>query len=164
MKKNTILEFFNGISGKITNCFLPKNTLSKLDLTKSNERSSIDFLLRLSSGYWHKSLRLSLMLGAIMMMGYTVTAQSIKGVVPVQYPIDGSGVDGDAWAHEPTGTNSIYLNVGDLFDRLFFKAVKLTQILVNLILFILLIMVYLMKMEVLFPRDRLLPQCQSLIS
>ena len=44
MKKNTILEFFDVLSGKITNCFLSKNTLSKLDLTESNERSSIDFL------------------------------------------------------------------------------------------------------------------------
>ncbi|AOZ98464.1 hypothetical protein BIW12_02900 [Flavobacterium commune] len=51
------------------------------------------------------------------MMAYTVNAQNIKGIVPVQYPISGSGVDGDAWAHEPI--NTIYQNVGDLFDRQF---------------------------------------------
>ncbi|SEF80747.1 PKD repeat-containing protein, partial [Flavobacterium urumqiense] len=121
MKKNTIFEFFNILYCKITNCFLTKNNLSKLDLTKSNERSSIDFLLRLWPCSWHKSLRMSLMLGAIMMTGYTVTAQNIKGIVPVSTPKLGSAVDGNAWAHEPDFFNSapsIYFTVGDLFDKI----------------------------------------------
>jgi hypothetical protein len=117
MKKNTILEFFDVLTSKITNCFLPKNTLSKLDSTQSNERSSNDFLSRLWPSCWSKTLRMSVMLGAIMMMGYTVTAQNIKGIVPVQYPASGSGVDGDAWAHEPIGSK--FITVGDLFDKLY---------------------------------------------
>ncbi|WP_156129385.1 hypothetical protein [Flavobacterium sp. AED] len=68
--------------------------------------------------YWRQSYTLPLMLTAILMTGYKVNAQgSIKGIVPVQHPIGGSGVDGDAWAHEPIG--SIYENVGDLFDKLY---------------------------------------------
>ncbi|MFV5696156.1 T9SS type A sorting domain-containing protein [Flavobacterium sp. LB3P122] len=56
------------------------------------------------------------MLGTILMTGYTGNAQNIQGVVPVATPISGSGVDGDAFAHEPIGT--IYQGVGDLFDLL----------------------------------------------
>ncbi|HEY4617281.1 MAG TPA: T9SS type A sorting domain-containing protein [Flavobacterium sp.] len=45
------------------------------------------------------------------MTGQAVNAQSIKGIVPVQCPAGGSGVDGDAFADTPI------LGVGDLFDN-----------------------------------------------
>ncbi|MFE3871228.1 T9SS type A sorting domain-containing protein [Flavobacterium sp. ZS1P70] len=118
MKKNTILEFFDFLSGKITNCFLSKNTLSKLDLTQSDERSSIDFLSTLglrSSSHW---LTLPFIVFVMLLTGYTANAQNIQGVVPVQYPLTGSGVDGDAFAHTPDFTNSLYIGTGDLFDNL----------------------------------------------
>ncbi|WP_348813564.1 PKD domain-containing protein [Flavobacterium maritimum] len=60
----------------------------------------------------------SLIIGLFLFTGYAVNAQNIKGIIPVQEPTNGSGVDGDAWAHEPIGTN--FEPVGDLFDRLFF--------------------------------------------
>jgi hypothetical protein len=41
-------------------------------------------------------------------------AQSIQGIVPVQTPVGGSGVEGDALAHYPPAT--VYESVGDLFD------------------------------------------------
>src|SRR3970282_1998598 len=95
----TFLQFFN-------------TSFSKLNfITPINSPSRQWFC------YWRQSLALPLVLTAILMTSYTVNAQSIQGVVPVQHPIGGSGVDGDAWAHEPIG--SIYENVGDLFDKLY---------------------------------------------
>ncbi|MFV8343371.1 T9SS type A sorting domain-containing protein [Flavobacterium sp. XS2P39] len=51
------------------------------------------------------------MLVVILMTGNVSNGQSIKGVVPVQCPHGGSGVDGDAFADTPI------LGVGDLFDN-----------------------------------------------
>ena len=54
---------------------------------------------------------MSLMFRAIMMMGCTVIARILKVIVRVSTPKLGSGVDGDAWAHEPDFcTPSIYFN------------------------------------------------------
>ena len=66
---------------------------------------------------WHQTFIFCLLFGLMLFTGNITIAQNIKGIVPVQYPISGSGVDGDAWAHEPIST--IYENVGDLFDRQF---------------------------------------------
>ena len=91
--------------------------LLNVSFSKFNFITPIDALSRLWSCYWRQSFALPLILVAILMTGYRVNAQgAIKGVVPVQYPRTGSGVDGDAFAHEPIGT--IYEDVGDLFDKL----------------------------------------------
>ncbi|MBD0726483.1 hypothetical protein B6A10_15015, partial [Flavobacterium sp. L1I52] len=66
---------------------------------------------------WRQTFIFCLLFGLMLFTGNITIAQNIKGIVPVQYPISGSGVDGDAWAHEPIST--IYENVGDLFDRQF---------------------------------------------
>ncbi|MFV8377112.1 hypothetical protein ACNQGC_17535, partial [Flavobacterium sp. GSP11] len=91
--------------------------LLNVGFSKFNFIAPVDSLSRLWSCYWRQSFALPFILAAILMTGYRVNAQgSIKGVVPVQYPISGSAVDGDAFAHEPIGT--IYEGVGDLFDKL----------------------------------------------
>lgn len=51
---------------------------------------------RLWRAIWQQSVVRPILLLVISMMAYTVNAQNIKGIVPVQYPITGSGVDGDA--------------------------------------------------------------------
>ncbi|MFV8379659.1 hypothetical protein, partial [Flavobacterium sp. LB3R33] len=84
--------------------------------SKFNFNTPIYQLSRLWLRCWRQSFALPLLFGVILMAGYTANAQSIKGVIPVQYPIGGDGIDGDGWAHEPVG--GIYQNVGDLFDRL----------------------------------------------
>jgi hypothetical protein len=56
----------------------------------------------------------TLTLVVIGLFSVAASAQSIQGIVPVQTPVGGSGVEGDALAHYPVGT--IYENVGDLFD------------------------------------------------
>ncbi|TDE02326.1 hypothetical protein [Flavobacterium hiemivividum] len=120
MKKNKISKNFDGFSGKIISYLLMKNTISKLDNLKSNERNVIEFLASMWASFWRRSLAITFIMALILLAGYTVEAQNIKGVVPVQFPIAGSGVDGDAWAHEPSNPSpSLYLNVGDLFDRQF---------------------------------------------
>ncbi|MFV8343372.1 T9SS type A sorting domain-containing protein [Flavobacterium sp. XS2P39] len=111
MKKSIISKFFDGLFDKIICCFLSKKRVSKL---KFNERNANDFLTSLQSYFWRQSHIFTLMLGVVLTMGYTANSQNIKGIVPVQYPKSGSGVDGDAWAHEPIGTN--FVNIGDLFD------------------------------------------------
>ncbi|MBG6112239.1 hypothetical protein H4V97_002805 [Flavobacterium sp. CG_23.5] len=118
MKKSTLLQFFVNLYGKITNSLLTKNALSKLNFPKFNERTSIDFLSRLWTSHWRQSIAKPLLCLAVMLMGYTINAQNIQGVVPVKYPLTGSGVDGDAFAHTPDFTNSLYINTGDLFDNL----------------------------------------------
>jgi hypothetical protein len=55
-----------------------------------------------------------LILITLFLSNYTGFAQSIQGIVPVQTPVGGSGVEGDALAHFPVAT--VYENVGDLFD------------------------------------------------
>ncbi|MFV8337601.1 hypothetical protein ACNQF7_16195, partial [Flavobacterium sp. RSP29] len=42
MKNNTLQQFFEVLYSKITNCFLSKNTISKLDFYRSDERNSVD--------------------------------------------------------------------------------------------------------------------------
>ncbi|WP_367754571.1 T9SS type A sorting domain-containing protein [Flavobacterium sp. WC2430] len=117
MKKNTISNFFDVLSNEVMSFFISKKTVSKLNFLKFKERRAIDFISDYWSYFWRQWFAMPLILVAILVTGYTTNAQSIKGVVPVQYPLLGDGIDGDGWAHEPTGTSSIYLNVGDLFDR-----------------------------------------------
>ncbi|MFM2369592.1 MAG: hypothetical protein RL619_1902, partial [Bacteroidota bacterium] len=117
MKKSTILEFFDVLTGNIISCFITKNIVSELNFVKFNERSSIDCLSKLRQNRWQRWLFLPFILTIILMTAYTVNAQNIQGIIPVQHPIGGSGVDGDAWAHEPIGTK--YENIGDLFDKLY---------------------------------------------
>ncbi|TDE49068.1 hypothetical protein E0H99_16165, partial [Flavobacterium sp. GT3P67] len=113
MKKNTFFKFFDFLYNKIISCFLMKNTISKLNLKKFNKRNPLDYLSRLWCLYWHRWLTMSLLLVTILMTNSTVNAQgSIRGIVPVISPKNGSGVDGDAFAHSPAG----YENIGDLFD------------------------------------------------
>ncbi|WP_140487541.1 hypothetical protein [Flavobacterium sp. GSA192] len=109
MENNTISKFFDVLTRKLATCLLTKNSILKF--------FNVDYLSRFWQAMWHQSVVRSMLLFVILMMAYTVNAQNIKGIVPVQYPISGSGVDGDAWAHEPI--NTIYQNVGDLFDRQF---------------------------------------------
>src|SRR3970282_2144180 len=111
MKKNTIFKFFDFLYNKIICCFLTKNTISKLNFIKFNKRVSIDCLSELQSYSWRQSYLLPFTLVVILMTGQAVNAQSIKGIVPVQCPAGGSGVDGDAFADTPI------LGVGDLFDN-----------------------------------------------
>jgi hypothetical protein len=118
MKKSTFFEFFDVLCSKINCCLSMKNIISKLNFLKFSERNFIDFLSRLWMSCWHRSLALPFVLIAILLTGYTLNAQNIKGVVPVEYPRLGSGVDGDAFAHQPDFTGSLYVNVGDLFDNL----------------------------------------------
>ncbi|MFV5691197.1 hypothetical protein ACM55K_04135, partial [Flavobacterium sp. LT1R49] len=98
--------------------------LLNVGFSKFNFITLIDSLSRLWSCYGRQSFALPLMLAAILMTGYRVNAQgAIRGIVPVQYPHSGSGVDGDAFAHEPTGTiygsiDPTHQGVGDLFDKL----------------------------------------------
>ncbi|WP_423128874.1 hypothetical protein [Gaoshiqia sp. Z1-71] len=60
--------------------------------------------------YW-KFLLYPLMVVAFMVIGFTAAAQNIQGVAPVQTPVGGFGVDGDAFANTPSG----YEGVGDWF-------------------------------------------------
>ncbi|HTG65406.1 MAG TPA: hypothetical protein VL859_03420, partial [Flavobacterium sp.] len=108
-------KFFDFVCKKINAYVFTKNEVSKLNLSKFNERNLMNCLTKLWCGFWRQSFALPLIFVTILFSVFTVNAQNIKGIVPVQYPITGSGVDGDAWAHEPIGT--IYENVGDLFDR-----------------------------------------------
>ncbi|MFV8343373.1 hypothetical protein ACNQGN_13285, partial [Flavobacterium sp. XS2P39] len=117
MKKSTIFDFFDFLFCTIINCFIAKGVISELDFLKFKESVSIGYLSELRPYRWRQWCVLPLVLGAILLTSHTVNAQgSIRGIVPVQYPISGSGVDGDAFAHEPIGT--IYEGVGDLFDQL----------------------------------------------
>jgi hypothetical protein len=100
MKKSTITKFLEDLLGSISYCLFSKKTISKLNFLKFDVRTILPFIFM-----------------AIMTMGYTVNAQNIQGVAPVQAPTGGFGVDGNAWAHEPTGT--IYEAAGDWFDQLF---------------------------------------------
>ncbi|MBP6181554.1 MAG: hypothetical protein KA461_06290, partial [Flavobacterium sp.] len=117
MKKSTIFEFLDVLTGNIISCFITKNIVSELNFVKFNERGSIDCLSKMRKNRWREWFLLPFLLTIILMTGYTVNAQNIQGIIPVQHPITGSGVDGDAWAHEPIGTK--YENVGDLFDKLY---------------------------------------------
>jgi hypothetical protein len=87
-------------------------------LFKFNIKSFIDILRIVLVKCWRQPITMTLIFVLFLLTGYNVNAQNIKGIIPVQQPTNGSGVDGDAWAHEPTGTN--FEPVGDLFDRLFF--------------------------------------------
>ncbi|NGY38412.1 hypothetical protein FQU23_012930 [Flavobacterium sp. XN-5] len=118
MKKNKISKNFDGFSGKIISYLLMKNTISKLDNLKSNERNVIEFLASMWTSFWRRSLAMPFIVFVMLLTAYTANAQNIQGVVPVQYPRSGSGVDGDAFAHTPDFTNSLYINTGDLFDNL----------------------------------------------
>ncbi|MFV8393461.1 T9SS type A sorting domain-containing protein [Flavobacterium sp. LB2P6] len=84
--------------------------------SKFNSRTPLGQLSKPWLNCWDQSLASIFILGVILMTGYTGNAQNIQGVVPVSTPKLGSGVDGDAFAHEPIGT--IYEGVGDLFDKL----------------------------------------------
>jgi len=84
--------------------------------SKFNFRTLLSQLSKPWLNCYGQSLASIFLLGVILMTGYTGNAQNIQGVVPVSTPKLGSGVDGDAFAHEPIGT--IYEGVGDLFDKL----------------------------------------------
>tara|TARA_R110000868_G_scaffold1781_8_gene14246 strand:- start:869 stop:1762 length:894 start_codon:yes stop_codon:yes gene_type:complete len=114
MKKSTISSFFDFLCSKLICCFITEKKDSKSSITIFDYRKANNFMTRI----WPQLSFLPLFLGMILIVGYTTNAQtSIKGVVPVQHPIGGSGVDGDAFAHQPIG--SMYENVGDLFDKLY---------------------------------------------
>jgi hypothetical protein len=61
---------------------------------------------------WRQFLVLSLFIVTTVLTSFTLTAQNLPGIAPVQTPIGGFGVDGDAYANTPTPA---YLNVGDWF-------------------------------------------------
>ncbi|PKP11132.1 MAG: hypothetical protein CVU08_13045, partial [Bacteroidetes bacterium HGW-Bacteroidetes-3] len=64
------------------------------------------------SCYWRQLLILSLFIATTVLTGFKLSAQNLPGIAPVQTPIGGFGVDGDAYANTPTPA---YLNVGDWF-------------------------------------------------
>ncbi|MGM8363337.1 hypothetical protein ACSV4D_15600, partial [Flavobacterium sp. ARAG 55.4] len=115
MEKNTFFKLLDVLSIKRIGGLIEKSITSKLNSSKFNGENWIDFLTKLWNSIWYRPSVFLSFLFVILMITHTLQAQNIKGIVPVQYPLTGSGVDGDAWAHEPIGT--IYENVGDLFDR-----------------------------------------------
>jgi len=104
MKKNTIFDFFDGLCSKISCCLLSKKTVSESDLLLSEERSTIDLIGSVMTFFWRQSLALPLVMGVIMMTGYTVNAQNITGRAPVLAPKGGFAVDGNAFVRF-TGDN-----------------------------------------------------------
>ncbi|MDP2067455.1 MAG: hypothetical protein Q8K04_00690 [Lutibacter sp.] len=51
---------------------------------------------------WRQFLVLSLFIVTTVLTSFTLTAQNLPGIAPVQTPIGGFGVDGDAYANTPT--------------------------------------------------------------
>ncbi|MGO4817957.1 T9SS type A sorting domain-containing protein [Flavobacterium sp. W22_SRS_FP1] len=100
MEESTITKLLEVLAHNIRWCLFSKKTVSKLNLLKFEVRTILPFIFM-----------------AIMTVGYTVDAQNIQGIAPVETPKLGFGVDGNAWAHEPI--SNIYLNVGDWFDYLY---------------------------------------------
>src|SRR6478609_8438574 len=91
----------------------------KTGFTNLNFTAPLNRVSKLQLTNWYHNLALPIVLIVFFLTGYTtVSAQNIKGVIPVSTPIGGDGIDGEARAHEPNNTNSKYVDVGDLFDFL----------------------------------------------
>ncbi|SHN21687.1 hypothetical protein SAMN05216269_1254, partial [Flavobacterium xinjiangense] len=101
MKKSTISKFFEVFTSKITHCFLPKDSVSKLDFYRSNERNPINYLTRIETYCWLNKFVAPLVLGVILMTANNTSAQNILGRAPVLAPKGGFGVDGNAFVKFP---------------------------------------------------------------
>ena len=63
---------------------------------------------------WRQWILLPLVIVAFMMTNFSLSAQEIPGIAPVQSPVGGFGVDGDAYANTPIPD---FDDVGDWFYR-----------------------------------------------
>ena len=86
MKKSTITKFLDALSSNLSCCLFSKNTIPKLNFSKFKAGVLLPFIFM-----------------ALMLMNNTVSGQAnVKGNVPVVWPTGGFGVDGDAFANQPT--------------------------------------------------------------
>ena len=107
MKKSTISKFFDGIRDKITCCLVSKRNVSNSNSFQFEERNPIDLQSSSWPCCWRQWLVMPLMLGAILMTGYSVNAQNITGLAPVLTPKGGFAVDGNAFV-KFTGDNPLW--------------------------------------------------------
>jgi len=92
MKKSSTFSFLDALSSNLKCCLFSKGTISKLNFLRFDVRMMVPFIFM-----------------AMMFMYNTVNAQFL-GKAPVQTPVTGFEIDGNAYAHEPIGT------AGDWFD------------------------------------------------
>jgi hypothetical protein len=88
MEKNSLQQFFEALSSKITGCFLSKNKISILSFYKFNEKNPIDYLSKFSNLVLTKTLLTTknqfkvvfLIFGMALLMPSQMQAQTVKDV------------------------------------------------------------------------------------